>query len=130
MTTDKRGRTRLFRCWENMKRRVRERGCGMCQTWKDFKVFEAWALSNGYADNLNICRNGDKGKYEPNNVRWDTQANNIEEAFAQHYQLCFKGKLVEVYNLRKFSLDNYLDPSCMAKVVKVSASHTKDGLNG
>tara|TARA_R110000744_G_C19148973_1_gene539206 strand:+ start:291 stop:659 length:369 start_codon:yes stop_codon:yes gene_type:complete len=100
-----------------MKYRAKQReNCLVYKDWIKFSGFESWALSNGYKDNLVICRNGDIGNYEPNNVRWDTQANNTEEALALHHKFLFKGEVVEIYNLAKYCRDNGLTQTHMSAV--------------
>lgn len=83
--------SRLYRIWAHMKNRCiatkgaeyrnySSRGITVCDEWKnDFLTFYNWAMANGYSDNLSIDRiNNDKGYY-PDNCRWATakqQVNN------------------------------------------------------
>ena len=72
--------TRLYHCWESMKARVRSRiDCELYAPWKSYEVFRDWAVNNGYTKSLILCRNRDSGNYQPDNVRWDTKANNNRE---------------------------------------------------
>ena len=83
--------TRLYSCWQNMKARAKSRdGCNVFVLWDTFPPFKEWAMANGYADDLVLCRNGDTGNYQPDNVRWDTRANNNREAIALKGSNLFK----------------------------------------
>ena len=73
--------TKLYKIWCAMHSRTTNknqwnyqyygaRGIRICNEWKDFSVFRAWALSNGYVDGLSIDRINPDGNYEPSNCRW------------------------------------------------------------
>ncbi len=85
----KRGDTRLYSIWENMKSRCYnknvpkyetygKKGVRVCKEWKDsYDDFHDWAISHGYNSSLSLDRINPDGNYEPSNCRW---ANNTEQA--------------------------------------------------
>lgn len=87
--------TRLYSIWRGMRQRCsnpnREvyslyggKGIKVCEEWNDFRTFEAWALSHGYADNLSIDRINSNGDYCPENCRWLTRSENTARANKNH----------------------------------------------
>ena len=56
------------------------RGITVCNEWLEWKTFEAWALSHGYADNLTIDRIDSDGNYEPTNCQWLSLKANARKA--------------------------------------------------
>lgn len=87
-TTD--GQPRLYRIWRAMRFRCGNtghvsypryggRGITVCSEWdRSFSVFYAWAMENGYADDLSIDRIDNDGDYTPTNCRWTTAAQQLE----------------------------------------------------
>jgi hypothetical protein len=55
------------------------RGISVCEEWMSFSEFKAWAVSNGFRNDLTIDRIDPNGNYEPSNCRWvspESQATN------------------------------------------------------
>lgn len=85
-------KTKIYDVWKEMRYRCSketdksykyygERGIKVCEEWDcSFETFYKWALKTGYKEGLEIDRIDTLGDYEPNNCRWVTriqQMNNI-----------------------------------------------------
>lgn len=56
-----------------------EKGIKVCKEWIDNpKLFENWALSNGYKDDLTIDRIDENKDYCPKNCRWVSNSDNAK----------------------------------------------------
>ena len=83
--------TRIHRIWNAMKQRCTNpnfkqwkdyggRGITVCDEWSrknGFDNFYEWAISHGYRDDLEIDRIDNDGNYEPNNCRFVTHKENM-----------------------------------------------------
>lgn len=103
-TTHGKTGTRLYQIWDAMRGRCQRkrsekwpnyggRGISVCDEWQSFEAFEAWALANGYTDELTLDRINNDGDYTPENCRWATrkeQANNTR----RNILVMYKGQLL------------------------------------
>lgn len=49
------------------------RGIRVCEAWRDFATFHAWALQAGYGPGLCLVRMDRRRDYEPGNCTWGTR---------------------------------------------------------
>lgn len=67
---------RLFRLWHRMRSRLVDPnnrwyyGLSIDPAWHDYRRFEAWALANGYAEDLVLSRRVSADGYWPSNCYW------------------------------------------------------------
>ena len=82
--------TRLYRIHKSMMERCghsghrhkwamyyEDRGIKVCEEWRSREVFFQWALTNGYADDLELDRIDNYKGYSPDNCRWVTHLVNM-----------------------------------------------------
>lgn len=55
------------------------RGVRVCDAWKTFEEFRAWAKASGYRAHLTIDRINPAGGYEPSNCQWLTRSENTRK---------------------------------------------------
>lgn len=69
-----------------------ERGITICDEWlRSYDLFEKWAFTHGYCDDLTIDRIDNNKGYSPENCRWVTirvQNNNLRK----NKYITYKGK--------------------------------------
>ena len=109
-------RTRLYTIWSGMRQRCNNpnrdayklyggKGVRVCDEWCDYENFKAWALDNGYQDNLSIDRIDPSKGYSPDNCRWITSSENTARANKNHTSR----KLIRGEGLSKVSQPQRID---------------------
>lgn len=108
--------TRLHNIWKEIVRRCYDensksykdyggRGIKIYQGWKySFRRFHAWALANGYRDDLTIERIDNNGNYEPTNCTWIPKA--------QQYRNQQKTRRITAWKETKSLPEWVEDPRC------------------
>ena len=93
---------RLYRIWDAMRTRCTNpnhnsykyygaKGVKICDEWKDYAAFRAWAIANGYGKGLSIDRLDSDGDYCPENCRWATPRQQMYNC-QQTAQITFRGQ--------------------------------------
>ena len=60
------------------------RGIRVCAEWEEFEAFHKWAVENGYSDTLSIDRVDVNGDYHPDNCRWATMKEQMNNTRTNH----------------------------------------------
>lgn len=105
------GYIRLYQIWLNMRNRCDSpnnkcyanyggRGIQMCDEWRSYLDFRAWALSHGYADNLTLDRISTDGDYCPSNCRFLPMSENQKRRTMNTYIIC-EGKVYTLASLAR-----------------------------
>lgn len=88
MSTLRQRNKSLYWAWKAMKQRTQNpkcrayknygaRGISVCAEWQLFEPFCEWALANGYQQGLDLDRADNNGNYCPENCRWITRQENV-----------------------------------------------------
>ena len=78
----------LYWAWKAIKQRCKNpkcrayknyggRGISVCKEWENFEGFFNWAVNSGYKKGLDIDRINNNGDYTPNNCRWVSRTENV-----------------------------------------------------
>lgn len=78
----------IYWCWKAIKQRTLNpkcrayknygaRGIGVCDEWLEFEPFCEWALKTGWEKGLDLDRINNDGDYSPDNCRWITRRENV-----------------------------------------------------
>lgn len=90
--------TPLYNNWRAMKARCSlasyhsyhrygGRGINLTPSWESFKTFEQWAIQNGYEEGLTLDRINNNGDYTPDNCRWVTRKQQMQNTSSIKYNL-------------------------------------------
>lgn len=124
------GKTRLRRIYDNMKHRCYNRnnryyhryggrGITVCDEWREsFPAFKEWALAHGYADNLTLDRiENDKG-YSPDNCRWATYSQQMNNTSTTVF-ITIEG---ETKSLNEWAKISNVKPDTIRRRLKIGIS--------
>jgi len=107
--------TRLHQVWGNMLQRCGNpanqryawygaRGIRVCDAWREFATFRAWALTHGYEEGLSIERVNNDGDYAPGNCVWTTRQRQMRNTRTNRF--------IEAWDEVKTLADWSEDPRC------------------
>lgn len=112
--THGKSKTKLYYVWCGIRRRCNNpsvngyeryggRGITVCEEWAEsFEAFMAWATANGYKEGLEIDRINNDGNYCPENCRWVTRYENMQNTrLNKHIE--YNGKVYTINQLAEIS---------------------------
>lgn len=91
---------KLKRVWQGMHERCEDqthksyafyggRGISVCAEWATYPPFKTWAEQNGYREGLKLDRRRNNGPYSPENCRFVTHAENMNNTRRNLYVTAF-----------------------------------------
>ena len=100
----------IMRCYDRNKNDYiyyGKRGIKVCNEWRNnFDSFCTWALSNGYLSNLQIDRIDNDGNYCPENCRWATKVQQMNNK-SNNIVVTYKGEDITLAELCRKSGTKY-----------------------
>jgi len=102
--------SRLYIAWTNMKSRCYnyknkdykhygEKGITVCDEWlNQFQTFYDWSMKNGYREDLTIDRIDNSKGYNPNNCRWVTIKEQLNN-YSKNHLVNYKGQQYTIKQL-------------------------------
>lgn len=97
-------KTKLYSVWKGMRRRCNNpkshaykyyggRGITVCKEWDEsFVAFKSWASRSGYAEGLTIDRINNNEGYSPENCRWATRSEQMQNTRLNSRAILVNGK--------------------------------------
>ena len=112
--------TRIYNIYHNMKNRCYNpnddrykdyggRGIRICDEWlgkHGFENFCEWSMENGYSNKLSIDRIDNEKGYSPDNCRWITMKEQIENR-RNSLNFCYNGKNMNLSDIAKLNGTTY-----------------------
>jgi hypothetical protein len=106
------GKTRLYKIWQDMKRRCYsetrgdaknyyDKGITVCAEWQLFQNFKNWAINNGYTEELTIERKDNNKGYCPENCCWIKKSEQSKNRTSNHY-ITYNNKTMTLTDWSKY----------------------------
>lgn len=109
----------IYWAWKSMKQRCKNpkckayknygaRGIKVCTEWEKFEPFLDWCLKNGYQEGLDLDRRNNNGNYCPENCRWISRKENVNNRRNTIFLEVNGEKLPETVLSEKLGIDRAL----------------------
>lgn len=109
----------IYWAWKAMKQRCNNpkceayrnygaRGIKVCEEWNRFEPFLEWCIQNGYKKGLDLDRKNNNGDYTPENCRWISRKENLNNRRNTVYLTVCGKKLPETVWAEKIGVDRAL----------------------